>query len=64
MTAPFRFGVSTNSATSARELKEGARRLEGLGYHSLLFQDHYLGPGPAMSCGGCRAADSAGPGPR
>jgi probable F420-dependent oxidoreductase len=49
MTAHFRFGVSTNSATSARELKERARRLEGLGYHSLLFQDHYLGPGPALT---------------
>jgi probable F420-dependent oxidoreductase len=46
---PLRFGVATNAAMSAPQLKQRARRLEELGYHSLLFQDHYLGPGPAIS---------------
>jgi probable F420-dependent oxidoreductase len=31
------------------DLRELARRTEAGGYHALLFTDHYLGPGPAMS---------------
>jgi probable F420-dependent oxidoreductase len=49
MTRPFRLGVATNAGTSAGDIKERARRLEGLGYYSLLWQDHYIGPGQALT---------------
>jgi probable F420-dependent oxidoreductase len=45
---PFRFGVATNAGTSAADIKERARKLEDLGYYSLLWQDHYIGPGTAL----------------
>ncbi len=45
---PFRFGVSCNAGGSAAEIRAKARRLEDLGYYSLLWQDHYAGPGPAV----------------
>lgn len=49
MTHRFRFGVSINAGTSAAQIAATARRIEELGYYSLLWQDHYAGPGPAMS---------------
>ncbi|MCX4095643.1 TIGR03621 family F420-dependent LLM class oxidoreductase [Nocardia sp. alder85J] len=48
-TQPFRFGVRAGSASTANELVDGARRAEDLGYSSLLYTDHYPGPGAAMS---------------
>ena len=49
MRRPFRFGISVNAGTSATEIAETARRAEGLGFYSLLWQDHYAGPGAAMA---------------
>lgn len=49
MPHPFQFGLSTNAASSAEDLTKRARRYEDLGYYSLLIQDHYLGPGPALT---------------
>src|SRR3954471_13924912 len=45
---PFRFGVMVRSGDTAAEVKALAQRVEALGYASLLYNDHYLGPGPAM----------------
>jgi probable F420-dependent oxidoreductase len=44
---PFRFGVQATDATSAKEWRDVARRVEELGYSTLFVADHYLGPGPA-----------------
>ncbi|MWA06998.1 TIGR03621 family F420-dependent LLM class oxidoreductase [Actinomadura sp. LD22] len=49
MVHPFRFGLMARGGGSAKEITERALRAEALGYHSLLYNDHYLGPGPAMS---------------
>ncbi len=49
---PFRFGVQINSADSADEWKEKARRAEALGYDVLTIADHFGGcfaHGPALS---------------
>jgi len=48
MAKPFRFGVMTAGAATAAEIRDKARTVEALGYHSLLYNDHYAGPGPAM----------------
>ena len=45
---PFRFGVQSFAATSAREWSERARSAEDLGYSVLSLADHYIGPGPAQ----------------
>ena len=45
---PFRFAVQTFSATSAKEWRERAQRVEGLGYSALHLADHIIGPGPAI----------------
>lgn len=45
---PFRFGVRTGDAPDVQTLINTVRKAEGLGYHSALFTDHYLGPGRAM----------------
>ncbi len=44
---PFRFAVQGVDATSAKEWRELARKVEDLGYSTLFVADHYLGPGPA-----------------
>jgi probable F420-dependent oxidoreductase len=49
---PFRFSCQAYRATSARQWRELARRIEGLGYASLQVPDHYLGPGPALASTG------------
>ncbi|MBV9660938.1 MAG: TIGR03621 family F420-dependent LLM class oxidoreductase [Acidimicrobiales bacterium] len=48
MTKPFQFGVMCSLGASASEVKEKARKLESLGYYSILYNDHYAGPGRAM----------------
>jgi probable F420-dependent oxidoreductase len=48
MTRPFQFGVMCSLGASASEIREKARKVESLGYYSLLYNDHYAGPGPAM----------------
>ena len=44
---PFRFAVQATAATSAKEWRDLARRVESHGYSTLFLADHYLGPGPA-----------------
>ena len=46
-----RFGVQTSSGRTGEEWAEKARRIEGLGYSTLLIPDHFgdqLAPMPAM----------------
>lgn len=49
MARPFRFGVQSYSASSGKEWKDKARRIEDLGYSTLSVADHYLGPGPSLA---------------
>lgn len=49
MVHPFRFGLMARGGGSAAEVTGRARRAEELGYHSLLYNDHYIGPGPALA---------------
>lgn len=49
MSHPFRFGLMARGGSSGSEVTERARRAEELGYHSLLYNDHYIGPGPALT---------------
>jgi probable F420-dependent oxidoreductase len=49
MTPPFRFGVRAGAAQTVGGMIETARRAEALGYWSVLYTDHYLGPGEAMA---------------
>ena len=49
MSQPFRFGVQSFSATSAREWCERARKVEALGFSSLHLADHILGPGEVIA---------------
>jgi probable F420-dependent oxidoreductase len=48
MTKPFRFAVQSFHADSAKEWREGAKRVEDLGYSALHLADHIIGPGPAL----------------
>ncbi len=43
MSTPFRFSVQAASPESAEGWREQARRIEALGYSSLLMPDHYVG---------------------
>lgn len=48
---PFRFGVQTSSGRSREEWAEKARKVESLGFSTLLIPDHFddqLAPMPAM----------------
>src|SRR5262245_53001077 len=49
---PFRFGGCHFGAGSAAEWADGARRIESLGYDTLVTADHFmpglLAPGPAI----------------
>jgi probable F420-dependent oxidoreductase len=38
----FRFGVQSGGATSAREWREKARKVEALGYSTLFMPDHFI----------------------
>ncbi len=49
MSHPFRFAVQSFSASSAKEWRERALRVEALGYSTLHLADHVLGPGPAIA---------------
>src|SRR5438067_1254218 len=44
---PFRFAVQALNASSGKEWRDLARKVEDLGYSTLFLADHYLGPGPA-----------------
>jgi alkanesulfonate monooxygenase SsuD/methylene tetrahydromethanopterin reductase-like flavin-dependent oxidoreductase (luciferase family) len=47
----FRFGVQTTTVSSAEAWREKARKIEDLGYSTLLIPDHFndqLAPLPAM----------------
>ncbi len=46
---PFRFGVQSYSASSAKDWRDQARTAESLGYSALHLADHVIGPGPALS---------------
>jgi alkanesulfonate monooxygenase SsuD/methylene tetrahydromethanopterin reductase-like flavin-dependent oxidoreductase (luciferase family) len=41
---PFRFGAGLFTADSPAAWAEGARRVEALGYDTLLMADHFLSP--------------------
>ena len=45
---PFRFAIQATNASSARDWREFACKVEDLGYSTLFLADHYLGPGPAQ----------------
>jgi len=48
---PFRFGIAVNNAVSRERWVEQARKVEGLGYSTLLMWDHFgeqLAPLPAL----------------
>jgi probable F420-dependent oxidoreductase len=45
---PFRFAIQATNASSARDWREFACKVEALGYSTLFLADHYLGPGPAQ----------------
>jgi probable F420-dependent oxidoreductase len=49
---PFRFGAAPDDEATGREWVEQARRLEGLGYSTLLLPDHFVNnfsPVPALT---------------
>ncbi len=54
---PFRFGGSAHTTTSATELAEQARRVEGLGFDTFLLPDHFeptwFAAGPALTAVAC-----------
>lgn len=52
MTHKFRFGIQLSRAASGEEWAEKARRLESLGYSTLMMPDHFddqLAPAPALA---------------
>ncbi|WP_029429914.1 TIGR03621 family F420-dependent LLM class oxidoreductase [Blastococcus sp. URHD0036] len=49
MSHPFRFGLMAQGGSTVAEVTTRARRAEELGYYSILYNDHYLGPGAAMT---------------
>ena len=52
LTRPFRFGGGAPATASATKFAEQARRLEALGYNTLLMPDHFqrewFAAGPAL----------------
>src|SRR6266705_2148739 len=54
----FRFGVQTGGATSAREWKEKARKIEALGYSTLYMPDHFVDTPYAPVVGIAMAAEA------
>ncbi|MEQ8839570.1 MAG: TIGR03621 family F420-dependent LLM class oxidoreductase [Acidimicrobiales bacterium] len=52
MTHPFRFGVQMNTATDGTSWSDTARRIESLGFSTLVMPDHFedqLAVGPALA---------------
>jgi probable F420-dependent oxidoreductase len=45
---PFRFAVQSFSASSGKEWRQRALRIEELGYSALHLADHFIGPGEAI----------------
>lgn len=48
-TKPFRFGVQSYFATSARDWRDQVRAAEAMGYSAFHLADHIIGPGPALA---------------
>jgi probable F420-dependent oxidoreductase len=46
---PFRFGVQSYSASSAKDWRDQAKAAEALGYSAFHLADHVLGAGPALA---------------
>jgi probable F420-dependent oxidoreductase len=57
VTRPFRFGGGASATDTATKFAEHARRLEGLGYDTLLMPDHFerewFAAGPALTAAAC-----------
>ncbi len=49
---PFRFGVQSFSASSGKQWRDRALRIEELGYSTVSLADHFIGPGPAQEATG------------
>ena len=49
MSHPFKFGVMTNGGQNVADAIALAKRVESLGYEGIYYNDHYAGPGPAMT---------------
>jgi len=49
MAKPFRFGLQTFNAPTAKAWADKARHAEALGYSAFHLADHLLGPGPALA---------------
>src|SRR5258705_7060331 len=58
MTKPFRFSVQAASLESGEGWREQARRVEALGYSSLVMPDHYVGTPLAVMPALAFAADT------
>jgi probable F420-dependent oxidoreductase len=56
---PFSFSVMGKTGGTRQELKEAVCRYEDLGYRAFLFNDHYIGPGPALSAANHPVQDTA-----
>jgi probable F420-dependent oxidoreductase len=59
MARPFRFGVTASTARTGAEWAEQARRIEGLGYSTLLVHDHFVdssAPAPMVALSFAAAA--------
>jgi probable F420-dependent oxidoreductase len=54
----FRFGVQSGGATSAREWREKARKVEALGYSTLFMPDHFIDTPLAPMVGIAMAAEA------
>jgi probable F420-dependent oxidoreductase len=57
--ANFRFGLMSRGAPDAKALRANARKAEDLGYYSVLLNDHYIGPGAAMTAANHPVQDMA-----
>jgi probable F420-dependent oxidoreductase len=58
-TRPFKFGVMAKTGGDARALRDIVRRVEDQGYDSYLFNDHYIGDGPALRAANHPVQDTA-----
>jgi probable F420-dependent oxidoreductase len=54
----FRFGVQSGGATSAKEWREKARKIEGVGYSTLFMPDHFIDTPFAPMVGIAMAAEA------
>ncbi|QHE73284.1 TIGR03621 family F420-dependent LLM class oxidoreductase [Rhodococcus sp. WAY2] len=49
MRKPFRFGLMSNGGDTPSDTVRLAQQAEALGFHGFYINDHYAGPGPAMT---------------